>query len=105
MVYLSGCWLLFKWVFLSILLRQLWTIWHTPYPTPYRQLDYFMKEWQLEDKDGNIAKFEKQRILLSAGFFFLLELKEKKCKKILIVFRDQIQKEDLRVLKLIEKVG
>ena len=105
MVCTSAFWLFFKLLFSLILLGQLLSIWHQPFPTStYTHLDYFMNEWSLTHKNGQQFFYDRHRIMLDAGFFFLLELTEENHKKILVVFFDQLKKDDYRILKLVEKL-
>lgn len=105
-VYLSGCWLWIKLLFALILVRQWLAIKRWPCPTAeYSQLDFSMNTWSLTDRTGNRFHYDKHRVILNAGLFFLLELREEQQRKLLVIFFDQLEKEDFRRLKLIEKIG
>lgn len=105
MIFNSSFWLFFKVFFSLILVRQLLTSLRQAFPTGQcTHLDYFMNEWSLGCKNGQQFFYDKHRIILDTGIFFLLELTRTKHKKILVVFFDQLEKADFRTLKLIERL-
>lgn len=77
-----------------------------PSPHPhYLGLHYRQDHWILEDKQGRELPFEKIKVLLNAGLFYLLELKMEKKRKVLVIFSDQLSKQEFRILRVIEKIN
>lgn len=74
------------------------------YPAPQvKQLAFICDHWMLEDKQGRHFRFEQHRIVIDLGLFFLLQLRGKK-KKTMLIFSDQLNASTYRVLKILERV-
>lgn len=71
---------------------------------PFKKLIFQSGKWLLLDKHGQDFIYEKHRVILEAGIFFLLELSNDDEQKTIVIFFDQIAADDYRSLKLIEKV-
>lgn len=69
----------------------------------FTQLDFQSGKWFLYDKNGWQFTYERHRVILEAGIFFLLELSNSEEKTTKTVFFDQFPAEDYRALKLLEK--
>lgn len=69
----------------------------------FKQLELQSGKWFLYDKNGVQSIYERHRVIIEAGIFFLLELSNSDVKTTKIVFFDQLVSEDYRTLKLIEK--
>ncbi len=69
----------------------------------FKQLDFQSGKWFLYDKNGSQHTYEKHRVVIEAGIFFLLELSTSAEKITKTVFFDQLSADDYRTLKLLEK--
>lgn len=69
----------------------------------FKQLDFQSGKWFLYDKNGTQCIYERHRIVIEAGIFFLLELSNADEKITKTVFFDQLSATDYRTLKLLEK--
>ena len=69
----------------------------------FKQLDFQSGKWFLYNKNGRQDIYEKHRVVIEAGIFFLLELSNSAEKITKTVFFDQLSAEDYRTLKLLEK--
>lgn len=76
-------------------------------PRPYQrfqQLDYVSSQWILTSKAGDRQQFDRHRVLLDVGIFFLLYLSSAENAQVLVIFFDQISAEDYRSLRILEKI-
>lgn len=76
-------------------------------PLPYKdlyQLFFLKDEWRLISQSGQVLNYQKHRIILNFGLFFLLELKHETKRKVLVIFSDQLSEDHYRLLHLIEKI-
>jgi hypothetical protein len=78
---------------------------------PFEKLGFQAKKWYFQNKDGATLHYDKIAVILEAGIFFLLECSmlpepgSSKIKtKVYLVFFDQINREDYRILRLLEKI-
>lgn len=101
----SSLFFLAKLVGLCFLLYQLIKIFLNPFPDPrFREIVYKAKKWILYETNGHMQHFEKHRVILDMGICFLLEFTQQRQRKTMVVFFDQLQQDDYRQLKLIEKI-
>ncbi|WP_131777710.1 hypothetical protein [Legionella fairfieldensis] len=90
---------------MSLLLLQSGRVIYNPIPHPdYLTLIYKTNEWILYDKRNQSVSYNKMRIIIDTGFFFLLELKNERSHKILVIFSDQLTTSVYRLLNIIEKI-
>ena len=93
-----------------LLLVQGGLICKTPSPgSPYATLEYNQKQWALIHQQGSIQLFSSHRVLIDARLFFVLHLSNKDLSssfstKTLVVFFDQISRENYRTLRILEKI-
>ncbi|STX51722.1 Uncharacterised protein [Legionella busanensis] len=76
-------------------------------PIPYKhfkKLIFLKDEWILAGNSGLELKYEKMRIILDCGLFFLMELRSNATRKVIVIFADQLSHDKKRLLRLIEKV-
>lgn len=73
--------------------------------TPFNQLKLEQGIWHLRHKNNRVFTYNKIRILLEMPLFFLLELRQGKHYKVLVIFFDQVSHDDYRQLKLIERLS
>ena len=76
-------------------------------PRPYqrfRQLNYVSSEWILTTKAFETQRFERHRVLLDVGIFFLLHLSSAENHQVFVIFFDQISPDDYRSLRILEKI-
>lgn len=105
MLFHSSLWLIIKLIASLLLISHLIITWLQPFPTaPYPQLAYFMEEWTLIDRQGNKLFYDRHRIILDGAGFLLIELTGDSPRKILTVFSDQLDKDEHRQLRLMEKI-
>lgn len=71
---------------------------------PWKRLVYQNGQWFLHRQSSTEGPFDKHRILLEAGIFFLLQLSDDKKRTLLVVFFDQLDADDYRSLRLLEKI-
>ncbi|WP_420795301.1 protein YgfX [Legionella brunensis] len=112
LIYSSAFLLLFHstWqVWLKLLLTiplvfQLIRIFYNPIPyAKYLKLTYHNKEWQLYERNASTPlHYEKVRIVINTGLFFLLELRKANKRKVFVIFADQISNSTFRDLKIHE---
>ncbi|KTC96559.1 hypothetical protein [Legionella erythra] len=75
-----------------------------PYPAGgCREFIHQGNTWQLVGHDA-IETFTKHRLLLHTGLFILVKFFSEDKQKVLVIFCDQLGKDDDRQLKIIEKV-
>lgn len=75
-------------------------------PVPYQQYEKIVftnKVWLLYPQQGEPLTYEKIRIIVSVGLFFVLELSNNGYSKRFVIFSDQITNEVYRYLKINEK--
>ena len=87
------------------LVVQLIRIINNPIPNPhYSMLSYKSQKWFLHDIDDQPIPFERARVVINTGLFFLLELSISSKRKFIVIFSDQIANDDCRLLNIIEKI-
>ncbi len=64
----------------------------------------YREHWVLLDKFHQEQAYEKGRVVINTGLFFLFELIDKRKKKLIVIFRDQIDEHSYRLLAIIEKI-
>lgn len=74
-----------------------------PYPN-YSMLSYNQNAWHLHDENEQEQSYEKAEIILDAGLFFLLVLINDQKRNYLVVFFDQIDVENYRLLNIMQKI-
>lgn len=52
---------------------------------------------------GNKISYEKHRVILDVGLFFLLEVRKDGFRKVFVIFFDQLTADEYRLLKFIEQ--
>ena len=72
--------------------------------TEYRSLTYSQSFWILEDHDKRSTQYESARIAFDGGFFLLLQLNNKLSKKSIVIFNDQISKNQRRCLSVLTRI-
>lgn len=87
-----------------LLLFQFLRIKATGMPSSCFLLVYSNSNWQLHDVYGRQNTYTKMRVVVSTGLFFLVEFANEKQRKIIVIFSDQISKNDFRLLKIKEKI-
>ncbi|WP_420844634.1 protein YgfX [Legionella cardiaca] len=73
-----------------------------PY-TNYLQLSHNNQKWFLHTNNTTIMSYDRIRIIINAGLFFLLELENITSRKMLVIFTDQVSADTYRHLKIKEK--
>lgn len=96
--------LLLKIAVTAFLLWQLIRIFNNPLPYPNYVMLTYHERWVLHGKDHQERIYEKGRVVVSIGLFFLFELSGKNKKKLIVIFRDQIEEHSYRLLGIIEKI-
>lgn len=104
MLWYSGTPLLIQ-ILLSLWLAwQLITIGRNPTPQPQLANLYFIRDhWLLETINTEPIIYQKHKVLIQTGVFFLLYLYGER-NKIIVVFYDQLTPTMFRSLKVIERV-
>jgi len=69
-----------------------------------RQLIRQNDQWLLDGKSGIEGPFDKHGVVLEAGLFFLLRLSSDDKKRLLVIFFDQVDTDDYRTLRILEKM-
>ena len=69
-----------------------------------KNLAYITDHWIVETRNNQQLYFDKHKILLEMGLFFLLKLTNETHSKILVIFFDQIDEMTYQSLKIIEKI-
>jgi hypothetical protein len=88
----------------ACLILQLARILKNPKPYPdYMMLSYSNLGWLIHDKCNHQIPFEKVRVVVDAGLFFLLELSQESSRRYLVLFFDQLSNESYRFLHIKEK--
>lgn len=75
-----------------------------PYPK-LKELRYCAGNYSLVDNHDNESFYSSKRLVYDMEIFFLIELKEQKRRKLLVLFHDQLTKEEYRLLNVIEKIA
>ncbi|MFV0819591.1 protein YgfX [Legionella micdadei] len=112
LIYLSALMLLFysscipflKVATTFLLLLQFVRIFNNPQPNPNYLMLSYREHWVLLDKFHQEQAYEKGRVVINTGLFFLFELIDKRKKKLIVIFRDQIDEHSYRLLAIIEKI-
>ncbi len=60
--------------------------------------------WVLYDNDGRQSIYDKARVVIDAGFFVLLELKNDREVKCIVIFSDQVDADSYRLFNIIVKI-
>lgn len=92
-----------KLISLVFLLYQLHRVLAAPHLI-FSEISFNSGKWLLHNRDGQSEEFEKHRIVLEAGIFFLIEFIKGNQRKSFVLFFDQLQTNDYRLLRLIEKI-
>ena len=74
-----------------------------PYPN-YLALTYKDDAWLLATSK-KLLIYEKGRVLIDTGLFFILELRSANRRKLIVIFVDQLNINNYRSLKIIEKIN
>lgn len=94
-----------KLLFLLLLMLFNFYIIKHPYPMPgYRQLNFQQSRWYLLNKQGAWEIYLNHRVILEAGLFFLLELKNLQKRQVLVIFFDQLPLEQYRMIRILQKI-
>ncbi|MBA2656881.1 MAG: hypothetical protein H0U70_07825 [Tatlockia sp.] len=102
----SACYLVLKVLITVFLLVKLHRILSNPIPYhEYSMLRYSKKGWILERHDAAKLYFEKTEMVIDTGLFFLLRLIQVKKVKYLVVFSDQLNEENYRLLNIQQKIS
>jgi hypothetical protein len=71
---------------------------------PYEKLVFHQNEWLLYNRDQIEGPYQTHRILLEAGIFFLLQLRLDQKQRLVVIFFDQIEADEYRTLRILEKM-
>jgi hypothetical protein len=105
-LYYSACPLLLKLLGFALLLLQLLRIALHPIPSSCSFLIYTNGHWLLHDEHAQQKVYAKIRLVISTGLFFLVEFSgEKQWKRSIVIFVDQINENDHRLLKIIGRIN
>ncbi|WP_419418709.1 protein YgfX [Legionella sp. D16C41] len=105
MVLNSQLWWFIKSSLVFYLIITLISIYANPIPYSYViKLFFSNNEWFLNNQFSDEIRYQKHKIILDCGLFFLLKLISYEKNKVLIIFSDQLTNNDYRALKLIEKI-
>ncbi|WP_131783060.1 hypothetical protein [Legionella gresilensis] len=87
------------------LVLNLISVYHNPIPYKhFKKLIFLKDEWILISNSDLEIKYEKMRIILDCGIFFLMELRSNVTRKVMVIFADQLSHDKRRLLRLIDKV-
>ena len=90
----------------ALLLLQLIPIITKPIPHPkYKMISQDKSGWLLHGINGQEMIFDKVRIIIDTGLFFLLELSTEEKSQLLVVFSDQLTKDNYRLLNIYTKIA
>jgi hypothetical protein len=105
LLFYSSCFFALKILIALILWFQLLRILNDPRPYPdYVMLTYNKTGWVLLVKNNQEIFYERARIVIDAGLFFLLELSEGKKRNYLVIFFDQLNDDSYRLLNITQKI-
>ena len=77
-----------------------------PIPHPkYKLISQDKRGWLLHSINGKEMIFNKVRIIIDTGLFFLLELSTEEKSQILVIFLDQISEDNYRLLNINTKIA
>ena len=71
----------------------------------YSKLTYHNKYWLLHGRYGENTQYERMRICFDGGFFMLLHLSSDALEKKILLFKDQLNTSQIRMLHVITKIG
>lgn len=105
-LFYAACFPIVKIVIAVYLCLQLIKILRNPIPYPgYLMISYRLKSWILYERSGKQRVYEKARIVIETGLFFLLELRQGWKKRYIVVFFDQIKGDSYRELNILIKLN
>lgn len=76
-------------------------------PRPYSEdlrLQSCNEGWLLQEQNKQETRFEKARVVIDINLFLLLELSTGVKRKYLVIFSDQLSKENYRLLNILAKI-
>lgn len=88
---------------LGLLLLFIWISLRQSTILNLKQLSFFDDKWTVYDDNNRSQCYERHRIMLEVGIFFLLELSSESQRKTVVVFFDQLSSDDYRLLCLMER--
>lgn len=71
----------------------------------YSKLTYHTNYWLLHGRYGENTQYETMRICFDGGFFMLLHLSNESSEKKILLFKDQLNTNQIRMLHVITKIG
>ena len=89
-------------VLANALMRILRGVSHLPL---YSKLTYHSKYWLLHGRYGENIQYDQMRICFDGGFFMLLHLSSDTMQKKIVLFKDQLNLTQIRMLHVIAKIG
>lgn len=98
----SACPLFLKITISFLLLVKCFRIISQPLPQPNYLMLSYKGQWMLLDKDQQTLSYDKARVVIDTGLFFLLELSGGSRKKLIVIFLDQIEPHSYRLLNIIK---
>lgn len=106
MLWLSGLpWLIQCLATLFLLFQMIRLILEPNYGLPFQELRLKVGESAVLEAHRGVAIYAKHRVILDSGLFFLLELSLDTQRRIIVVFFDQLDPDEYRVLKILEKIS
>lgn len=96
-------WLLKCLIGLGVFLVFIWIVVKPSTILNVKQLAFFNHEWTVYYHNDSPQSYEKHRIILEAGIFFLLEFSSESQRKTVVIFFDQLSPDDYRLLRLKER--
>lgn len=88
---------------LGFLLLLIWIMIKPSAVLKLKQLSFFDDKWTVYEHNHHSQSYEKHRIMLELGIFFLIEFSSESQRKTVVIFFDQLSAEDYRLLHLIER--
>lgn len=68
------------------------------------KLEWCSGQYFLHGPIGRDGPFDKMKVILDAGIFFLLHLSSSERQRVIVIFFDQIDPNDYRTLRIVEKI-
>ncbi|KTC93722.1 MULTISPECIES: protein YgfX [Legionella] len=102
LLFYSACPLFLKITISLLLLAKCFRIITHPIPHPNYLMLSYKEQWLLLDKNQQTLSYDKARVVIDTGLFFLLELSGGARKKLIVIFLDQIDEHNYRLLNIIK---
>lgn len=106
MLLFSGLPLVIKIALVITMLAMACSILLHPYPAlGFSSLRFYQARWHLQHKQGHTERYERHRVMLEAGLFFLLELSNPDKRRVIVIFFDQLPHEQYRMLRVLQRIN